>query len=606
MTSTPERRVLQAGLAALALAALSLPAAGTPGTDSLAAARAALDKRDGISAEVDLRRALDAGVARDEVAAMMGEAKRLQGDTDAADKWLEPGQFARGQREYGFHMLGRLKLAEGDYDAADKAFERALAFSRGDAETWVDIGRLRYRTGEQDQAIEASLTALKRDPKNPRALEFRGQLVRDSQGFAASLPFFARGLQASPDDLQLLGAYAATLGELGRAKDMLRVTRQMIKLDPHNSRAFFLQAVLAARAGDDNLARRLLWKVGNAFDDVPASLLLNGILELRAGNNALAVQDLAELARMQPGNRRAQELFARALHANGDDREVIARFAGPARRDDASPYLMTLVGRAYEALGDRAAAAPFLDRAAQPRDTRIALLATSEQDELTLFRYGDDPFRLDAAVPRVRDQLAAGDIQGALAVSARLGERYAGSADYQTLAGDVALAAGDLGGALDHYRAVAKIRRSLLLVERMVTALQQLGRDEEADALARNFLAEHPQSRDAAELVGNLAARRGDWRRARVIYSWLLGTNPGARDPQSHLMLALAEIRTGAPQEALANAGAAYRMQRANGRAAWLLGQLLAQAGGHDGEARALLAKAEAMGAGSDSLFALR
>ncbi len=70
------------------------------------------------------------------------------------------------------------------------------------------------------------------------------------QGLVASLPWFEKGLKAAPDDLSLLGEYAATLGEIGRAKDMLRVTRHMIELDGENPRAFYLQAVLAARAGN--------------------------------------------------------------------------------------------------------------------------------------------------------------------------------------------------------------------------------------------------------------------------------------------------------------------------------------------------------------------
>jgi tetratricopeptide (TPR) repeat protein len=595
MTSTPDRRA-RVRLAALALAALALPVAAAQGPDQLKAAHEALSRGDGIAAEVDLNRALDGGAPKQAVAAMMGEAQTLQGDFDAADQWLEPGEFAPDQRAYGFHMLGRLKVAEGDLDAADKAFAQALAAGPSSAELWVDIGRLRYRTGAQDLAVQASLAALQRDPKNPRALEFRGQLVRDSQGFAAAIPWFARGLQSAPDDLSLLGEYAATLGELGRAKDMLRVTRKMIAIDGHSARAFYLQAVLAARAGQDDLARRLMWRVGDSYQNVPAAILLTGVLDQRAGNTALAVQEFDQLVRLQPDNARAQLLFAHALLENGDASEVVARFAPAAQRGDASPYILTVVGRAYELLGDRASAATYLDRAAQARMTGVAPLANNDASELTLFRYGSDPFRLDAAVARVRGQLAAGDVAAAQAVTTRLGERYAGSTDYQTLAGDVALAAGNPAAALDHYRAAANVRRSLALVERMVAALRQLGQRDEADRVARNFLAEHPLDRDAAQLVGGLAAEQGDWSRARAVYAWLLSSAPGVNDPRSRLLLAEAEMHTGAAQDALANATAAYQAQRMNGRATLLLGKLLRQAGGHDQAANALLAKAAAMG----------
>ncbi|HEX7656087.1 MAG TPA: hypothetical protein VF404_03740, partial [Sphingomonas sp.] len=58
----------------------------------------------------------------------------------------------------------------------------------------------------------------------------------------------------------------------------------------------------------------------------------------------------------------------------------------------------------------------------------------------------------------------------------------------------------------------------------------------------------------------------------------------------------MAQARSGDPNGALANATAAYRTQRMNGRAALVLGRLLEQAGGHDADARALLAKARTMG----------
>ena len=142
----------------------------------------------------------------------------------------------------------------------------------------------------------------------------------------------------------------------------------------------------------------------------------------------------------------------------------------------------------------------------------------------------------------------------------------------------------------------AAIRRSLSLVQRMALALEQLGQPADADRLAHEYLAEHPSDRDAAELVGALAIKHGDWPRARTIYAWLVSTNPGAEDLQARLMLAMAQARTGEVKDALANATAAYRMQRMNGRATWLLGKLLQQAGGHDRQAQALLAKATAMG----------
>ncbi|WP_054530035.1 tetratricopeptide repeat protein [Erythrobacter sp. SG61-1L] len=587
-------------LVALALIAMAPPllAAQEGARTELTEGREALQRGDGVAAEVALRRALDAGAPPQSVAALLGEAYLQQQDYANARQWLGQGNFAPDQRRHGFHMLGRLEVAEGNLDAATEAFDKALKGDPGTAELWVDIGRLRYRTGRHHQALAAADEALKRDPKDPRALEFRGQLARDGEGLVAALPWFEKGLKSAPDDLSLLGEYAATLGEAGRAKDMLRITRRMIELDGENPRAFYLQAVLAARAGNYNLARRLLWRTNDRFDDVPAAMLLEGILEMRAENWALAVEMLDELARRQPDNPRVTLLLGRAMLENGDASEVIARYGLTAEQADASPYLLTLVGRAYEAMDDRAAAAPLLDRAAAPAPGGVRPLAVGEAGELALFRWGDDPARLDAAVPRLRKLLGAGQMDEAQAFVAQLEERFAGSADIEVLAGDVALARGEAGRALELYSSAANIRRSFSLVERMVTAHRLLGQGRKARELLRAYLVQHPQDGEAAEYLGYLAAEEGQWPRAEGLLRFAKAQrDAGGRDPLLYATLADAALRRGDGQAALADAEAGFTSQRTNRRTVLTLARVL-DAAGRKREADVLLAKAKRLPGG--------
>src|SRR5690606_33844698 len=95
---------------------------------------------------------------------------------------------------------------------------------------------------------------------------------------------------------------------------------------------------------------------------------------LRTGNPALAVDRFDALARRQADNAAAWLLLGRALLANGEANEVVARFAAGANRRDAPPYLLTLVGRALEQLGRRDEAAPYLDRAAADLPQGIGVL----------------------------------------------------------------------------------------------------------------------------------------------------------------------------------------------------------------------------------------
>ncbi len=566
------------------------------GQNLLEAGRQALLRGDGVAAEIDLRRAQDNGAKRPEIAAYLGEAYLLQGKLGLARDWLAGGRFSPESRTHGFHMLARLELWEWNIEAAREAYSKAVAQKDVTSEIWVDFGRMRYMVGEHHQAVRAALKALDVDPENPRALEFRGQLVRDAKGLKAALPWFAQGLKSAPDDLSLLGEYAATLGEMGRAKDMLRVTRRMIELDGSNSRAFYLQAVLAARAGNHLLARRLMWKTKGAYEDVPAAMLLRGILELEAGNPGLAVEELSELARMQPDNARVRLAYGRALLENGDEAELLALYRDIADRPDASPYLLTLVGRAYEATGDRLKAADYLDRAAQVMNAPVGPLAVSPQGELTLYRSRDDTLLMGAAVPALRTMLAKGQYKQALELLVGLGKRYPGSADVQVLAGDVALARGEPQIALSNYSGAADIRESFSLIERMAVALDGLGRSHSAEALVADYLRQHPQDSDAALLLGQLAAQDGHWPLARSLFIHVRNLRGGDwHNPLLHSLIARADLQAGNIDQAREEALAAYGMQRSNGHVALVLGRVLQQAGGHERESAALIAKAKAM-----------
>ncbi|MFD2781605.1 tetratricopeptide repeat protein [Novosphingobium pokkalii] len=176
-------------------------------------------------------------------------------------------------------------------------------------------------------------------------------LVREQFGLRAALPWFEQGLKIHPQDPDLLAEYAATLGDMGQARAMLVVVRKLAEVDPGNVRALYFQAVLAARAGKTDLARTILQRTGTALRDMPAAMLLGGVLEYRAGNLSVAAGLIGRLVRMQPDNLMAQQLLARIIAREGDLRQVAVRWDGVARQPFAPPYLQTVVARAWQKLG---------------------------------------------------------------------------------------------------------------------------------------------------------------------------------------------------------------------------------------------------------------
>jgi tetratricopeptide (TPR) repeat protein len=529
MICRPDLRFYGVSIAALVMGAA---AAAVPANDALAEAASALARGDGIAAEVAAKRAFDAGVPRSEVAATIGEAELLQGDLGDARVWLAGGQFSGATRGRGFHALGRLEMAEGDLAAAARAFDGALESGPGSAQLWVDIGRLRYRAGQHHLAVQAAAKAVAIDPDDPRALEFRAQLTRDSLGVVAALPWFERALGKAPDDLDLLGEYAATLGEAGRHEEMLRVARRMVELDPRHPRAYYLQAVLAARAGLDDLARRLLARTNGAYDDIPAGQLLAGVLELRSGSAALAVERFDALARRQPDNAMAGLLLGRALLANGEANEVVARLGPAADRPDAGAYLLALVGRAHEQLGRRREAARYLDRAANTDPMAVGVLPAA------------GPL---ADVARLRLTLAQGRPADALALARELRARHPESIDVGILSGDAALLVGEAASALVAYRRAAEVRRDFALVERMAAAHETLGREDAAIGEVSDYLARNPRSVPASLLLAHMLAQRGDERRASLLLSYareLGGSGAWPQPDDSRVAATLARLST--------------------------------------------------------------
>ncbi len=539
---------------ALSLAACSGPEESlTPFEQGMAN----LEKGDGIGAEKMLREALEGGADRTDIAAFMGEAELMQGQLAEAREWLGEGKFSDDSRSRGFHMLAKLEMREGNLPAAGRAFDAALKDNVEDPKLWVDIGRLRYIGGEQVQAIEAADFAVELGPQYAPALHFRGQLVRDAHGMEAALQWFEAALSYAPDDPAILGDLAATQGELGRAKEMLETIRHLAKVSPGDRQLVYLQAVLAARAGDSALARSLLQRSGNIDRQVPAAMMLSGAIDLQNGNFASAAQTLDKLVKKQPDNKRAQALLARALSLGGNHRELVHRFADAALLPSASPYLVTVVGRAYEQLGDRKAAAYFLDRAAQPRSTNLIAMKGSEARALAARRSsaaGDNTLSL------VRELIVNGQTADALQKSESFWQKFNGSADASSLAGDAQLVRRNTEAALQRYETSAKVRRPWHLARRMVLTYRALGRRDDAEALVAQYLRGDPGNVEATSMMASALVDVQKWQAAALLLDHAIAQG-GSRDPNLIALRARVAIALGDKPSGLAFAKQAYQMQ---------------------------------------------
>lgn len=436
----------------------------------------------------------------------------------------EGGAEGGPQRDPALQRLiedAEFEMGKGNLSEAGRLFDQALEMDRDDAGIWVDIARLRFRGGEHQGAIEAADHALSLDSQFAPALLIRAQLVRDAFGLAAALPWFERGLEQHPDDVGLLADYAATLGDLGRHSDMLAVVRRLAEIEPREPRVHYLQAVLAARAGDPILASSLLKRSGMRDSEVPSAVLLGAIADMQQGTFDNAVGELDDLFKRQPANQRVAELLAQAMWLAGRDREIVDRFGQSAAAASASPYLVLLVGRSFERLGERDKAAQFIERARTMRSDGVALpLAPASAAQ-----------GLPQPTATMRQYVSASDWAGASQYASQLVQRFPGSSDILALAGDAALAKGDTVGALSLYGRAAKIRRPWPLTRKIIHAYRTLGDTDAADALLVRHINAEPRNAEALAMFARRSAADEDWLRVSVLLDTAITLGAG-NDPE--------------------------------------------------------------------------
>ena len=426
----------------------------------VAQAEVLLGLYDGIAAEAEIDRAVSLGLDPAAVRHLYGHALALQGKLQKARDQLMADDIPPQHQGYAARIMGKVALQAGDQQLASLSFNRAMELDRENPDLWVDIARFRSETGDQAGATNAVDEAVKLDPANVRALQYRGELLRFQYGLGAALPWFERALEIDPNDVPLLLEYAATLGDMGRMTEMLTVARKVIALDGRNPRAFFMQAVLAARAGKYGLARRLMQQTEGAIDNVPAVLLVQGIIEHGEGNHNAAVDKFRRLVSIQPNNRQAQNLLARSLYLAGSADDAVDVLKPQVNRSGADPYALWLAGRALEAIDERGQAVGVLNRAAVHDSGReSAFLA---EVPLSVLRGEAQRNANDAraVVPYIRALYNAGDYVTAFAEAKRLQQGNPGASAAHILVADVAAVMGNYDEAIDALGQARSIRFS--------------------------------------------------------------------------------------------------------------------------------------------------
>lgn len=558
----------------------------------IAQARTQILLGDGIGAQAEVEGARAAGVPAAETAHLLAHALFLQGNYTGA--LAQGAGAAPAHAAYAARIRGRSALALGNGARAAAEFDAAIAAGPEDSQVWTDVAHYRRGAGNLAGALEAADRAVRFDPRNGRALALRGELTRSQYGLAGAIPWFDRAVEADPDNVVILLERAATLGDLGRMQDMLRDSRRVLELSPGHPVAYYLQAMLAARARDFALARTIWGRTNGRLDNTPSGMLLASAIDYQLGNAEQAALRLQRLVQRQPGNRKARRLLAASQWRANDVTGTIATLRPLADRPDADSYTLSLIGRALERKGDMQNASVYLARAAQPQQRALTSLDAGvvSDEDLAAIRQNaaQRPDHAPTQIMLVSALLGRGLGDEALQRALRLQAGNPGAPDAHILAGDARGIRGDFAGAADDYRRAANLAFTEPVALRMIEALQRSNQGAQAERVLALFLQQNPRNVPALVLAGGRQMQAHDWAGAIRTYEGLR-RRLGDRDASILNNLAWAYSESGDHERAIPIARRAWELDRDNSATADTYGWILFKSGAR-AEGLALLERA--------------
>ncbi len=556
----------------------------------LAQARVALDLGDSDTAAEHISRATELGAAPEETSYLMAHVRLTQGNFAEALKLADAALAGDRHGEYAARIRAAALAGMGNADGARVELETAIARGWSTVEVWTDLARLHMATGNLAAAFPAAANAVRVGPRNVKALVLAAELDRKRFGLAAAMPWYRKALEVDPNSGDALLGLAATLGDAGSNREMLELTRRVLSLDQRNARAFYLQSVMAARAGRFDLARALLNRTSGRLDGEPGVMLLRATIELKDGAYEQAIDRLSDLVELQPANLTARRLLAAAYAQAKDHDGVIATLRGLAARDDADSYTLTLIGRAFEAKEDRLAAAQMLDRAASPKLRASQALVTLPLSKAAADNAAN-PLDARTALPLIAAQIGAGQAGAALGHALEIERRNPGVPAAHVLAGDVQASLGNWQAAVLAYKMAANLDFSEATALRFARALATVGDMEGAARVISLYLTQNPQSIPMRRMLADIHMSSGRWQSA-IAEMEILRARIGNRDAALLNNLAWASVKAGENERALRYARAAYGLMPDNAAVVGTLGWAQHRAGTDRADAVGMLEKA--------------
>ena len=562
------------------------------GAARLMLGRLYLDSEDVLSAEKELRRALELGVKPGDVMPSLAKALLLQGQYQ---KVLDEAKADEHQPELQ-SLRGHALIGLGRSSEARELFQQVLVHDPDAASALLGLARLAMQEGKYADALALTDKALAHAPEDTDAWRTKGDVLRMLSRNPEALLAYQQLLKLHPTRLQAhidIANLHIQSAKFDAARKELSIARQV---SPNNLMLIYTQGLLDFREGKLASAQEKLQMVlRTAPDHLPSNLLMGAVLRGQ-GSDAQAQPYLRKFLESNPGHPYASKLLASVLVNTGTPDQALAIVEPLLDGHQKDLEMMALAGEIYMRLKQYPTAASYFEKATVLAPQAAMLHAALAMSHLGMGENSRAIAELEHATSLDAKSLRAGvllvmsllknkDYDHALVAVQRL-ESQGNNPMVQNLKGGVQLMRRDplaarasfekaisydplFLPALDnltqldlndkqpeHARsrletAWAKDKKNIDLM----TALAALAITQHQTVLARSWLEravqEHPDALEPSLRLANYYAARKEVAKALVLTQKLMATN--ATNPEVVALLATLHTRSGNSDAALDN-----------------------------------------------------
>lgn len=452
-----------------------------------------------------------------EALALQAQAHLMKGDSKAAETDFTRAGKLRPDDTRLQTALAVTQLSKGQDSAGFAALEDIAAKDKGSSADLTLISA-RMRRNDIAGALKAVDALAAKMPKEPLPEQLRGRIALQAKDLPGARKHFEAALAKQGDYLPAVSGLAMLdLAEKKTDAARARFT-QVLERNPKHAGAMLALAEINQRSGGkpEDTLKWLDDAVKADPTDLRARVLqIEHHLAQRDTTRALAAAQAATSA--LPDNPELLDRLGRVQLLAREAQQAVATFGKLAQLMPQSPMPQLRLADAHTAAKNSSAAAAAVRRAQE-----IAPDAPQVQQAALLLALGEGKSEQALAVARKMQAQRPDDAAGFIAE------------------GDVALRAKQFDNAIAAYRKATTKKQPGEAAQRLHLALSAAGRKAEADKLAAEWRAAHPDDLGFVLHLGDAAMAGNDLAKAEQLYRAVVDKQPSQAVAINNLAYVLA------------------------------------------------------------------